>query len=222
MQRAPCCWSLSSENGSYSSFQSSIRSSTGRRVGPSRAYFKKPFESAIANPRPLPLAPCRSPGLSMGDHILLRLLFEGRRFPLRQHSLIVDRHNLHELGHHGFPIVQHKFGFAAAGVLQVCLDERPYDLLIFAYAHLFQFDHAHITALLELAILIQDVRHTARHAGSKIPAGSAEHHHDPARHVFTSMIAGAFDDGSYPAISYCKAFARRAVEITLSRCRAVE
>src|SRR3989454_3601213 len=83
-----------------------MRSSTGRRLGPSREYFKKPFGSA------------------MGHEflVLLRLPLGGRRLPLRQHSFVIDRHDLDELRQHRLPGVEHELGLAAAGVLEVGLD----------------------------------------------------------------------------------------------------
>src|SRR6476646_11930505 len=100
MQRAPWILSLSSEIGSYISFQSRTRSSTGFRFGPSRAYFMKPFGSPMAT--------------QLG--IFLSMYRACFALPLFEDALIVDRHDLHKFWQRGIERIQHMLGLAAARI----------------------------------------------------------------------------------------------------------
>src|SRR5262247_46553 len=94
MQRAPCILSLSSEMGSYISFQSSTRSSTGFRLGPSRAYFMNPFGSPICcalRHQESALSPVDSLTLHSSRFVCGCLLL-----PFFEYPLVVDRHDFHE------------------------------------------------------------------------------------------------------------------------------
>ena len=86
----------------------------------------------------------------------------------------------------------------------------------------FQLDHREVAALLEIALLIEDIRNAAAHAGCEISSNGAEHDDDAARHVFAAMVAGAFDDGDGAGIAHGKSLAGDAAEITLAGNRAVE
>src|SRR5437660_1758964 len=168
-----------------------MRSSTGRRLGPSRAYFRKPFGSA------------------MGHQFLalLRLLLGRRRLSLRQHSFVIDRHDLDELRQHRLPGVEHQLRFAAAGVLVVRFDHLAQDLLVLGGDDLFQLDHAHVAARLELPVLVQDEGDPAGHPGREVPSGPAEDHDHPAGHVLAAVIAGAVDDSPRAAVADGKSIA---------------
>src|SRR5437762_1844961 len=110
MQRDACAWSLSSGNSLSASFQSWIRSSTGRRSKPTLPISRKPF------------------GLPMLYHCerlcrLLLLLF--------QHSSIVERHDLGEPAPVVSPVGQNSLCTCAVRQLQMPGDEPADESFLF-------------------------------------------------------------------------------------------
>src|SRR5207302_10925502 len=81
---------------------------------------------------------------------------------------------------------------------------------------LFQLDHAHVAARLELPVLVQDEGDPAGHPGREVPSGPAEDHDHPAGHVLAAVIAGAFDDSPRAAVADGKALAGCSVEVALA------
>src|SRR4029077_19295653 len=77
-------------------------------------------------------------------------------------------------------------------------------------------DHRRIEPGPEAFVLVQDKDFSAAHAGSEIFAGPSKDHHDPTRHVLTSMIADSFDHGDGTGVAHRKPFAAHAVEISLA------
>src|SRR4051812_49323266 len=88
--------------------------------------------------------------------------------------------------------------------------------------HRLQFNHRHVAALLEAAVLVEHIGDAARHAGREVTARSAEHHHHTAGHVLAAMIARALDDRDGAGIAHREALARDAAEIALALDRAVQ
>src|SRR6202023_845788 len=79
----------------------------------------------------------------------------------------------------------------------------------------------HVAQFREIAGLVENVSHAARHAGGEIAPGLAEHHHDAAGHIFAAMIAGAFDHGDRAGVAHREALAGDAAEIALALDRAI-
>src|SRR5207249_2943284 len=87
---------------------------------------------------------------------------------------------------------------------------------------LFQLHHAHVAALLELAVFIENEGDAARHAGREVPSRLTEHHHDPAGHVLAAVVAGALDDGPRAAVANGEPLARRPIEVALALRRSIQ
>ena len=85
-----------------------------------------------------------------------------------------------------------------------------------------KFNHRHVATFSEIAFFIKHIGDTARHAGSEVPPGLAEHNDDTARHIFAAMIARAFDDGNRARIANRKSLACHTTEITFARDRAIK
>src|SRR5208282_2631316 len=77
-------------------------------------------------------------------------------------------------------------------------------------------DHGRIAAGGKVAVLVEDVGNSARHTTGEIATRAAEHHYGTARHVFTTVVAGALDHSDGARIAYRKALAGDAVEVGLA------
>ena len=73
--------------------------------------------------------------------------------------------------------------------------------------HFYQF---RVHAFTELTVFIQDVGKTARHACAEVHAGFTQNANNPARHVFTTVIANAFHHGDSTGVTHRKTLARTA------------
>src|SRR5262249_9040476 len=71
----------------------------------------------------------------------------------------------------------------------------------------FQVHHLQVASLCEISVLIDDVSNAAAHASSEVSTRPAEDDNAPARHVFTAVIANAFDNSRRTAIANGEAFA---------------
>ena len=85
-----------------------------------------------------------------------------------------------------------------------------------------ELHHRHVAALGKVAILIEDIGDTTRHAGCKVAPGLAENDDETTGHVFTAMIADTFDDRDGARIAHSKALTGNATEIALAFHCAVE
>ena len=74
----------------------------------------------------------------------------------------------------------------------------------------------------ERAVLVEDVRDAAAHAGGEVAAGRAEHDDDAAGHVLAAVVADALDDGRRAGVAHGEALAGEAAEERPARGRAVE
>jgi hypothetical protein len=72
------------------------------------------------------------------------------------------------------------------------------------FRHRFKVDHGHVAARLEVTRLVENIGDAARHAGSEVAPGLAQHNHDPAGHVFAAVVAGAFDNGNGTGVAHAK------------------
>src|SRR5690606_19389933 len=76
-----------------------------------------------------------------------------------------------------------------------------------------QFDHRHIAALGEIALLVEHIGDTARHAGGKVAARLADNHDNTAGHIFAAVVAHAFDNRDRAGIAHRETLARHTAEI---------
>ena len=68
-------------------------------------------------------------------------------------------------------------------------------------------DQLVVVAVDEVALFVEHVREPARHAGTEVDAGVAEHDDNAAGHVFAAVVAAAFDDRVGAGVAHCEAFA---------------
>src|SRR5215831_11492386 len=85
-----------------------------------------------------------------------------------------------------------------------------------------ELNHGAIAAPGKVSIFIKHVGDAPRHAGAEVSSGLAEHNHAAASHVFASVIADPFDDGSQTAVSDAEAFTCDAIDVGFAAGGAVE
>ncbi len=61
-------------------------------------------------------------------------------------------------------------------------------------ADLCAFDKLLVEALVEVVVLVEDIRYAARHTRGKVVAGFAENNDRTARHVLAAVVAYALND----------------------------
>ena len=83
-------------------------------------------------------------------------------------------------------------------------------------------DELHVAALGEAAVDVEDVGHTAAHAGAEVAPGAAEHDDGAAGHVLAAVVADALDDGVDAGVAHREALAREAAEEGPAQRRAVQ
>src|SRR3990172_5797232 len=115
MQRAACWWRTSSASDRSTSYQSLIRSSTGRCSASTRGYFRNPRGSAMEHL-------LRGGRLVGADLFGLPQAFES--------PAVVDRHHLDELSGHDVPAVEDAPGLPASGVVPVAFDQLAQQHLV--------------------------------------------------------------------------------------------
>src|SRR5207244_11744300 len=75
---------------------------------------------------------------------------------------------------------------------------------------------------LKAVLAIADVRDAPAHARREIAARPSEHDDAAAGHVFTAMVANAFDDDVRPAVAHAESLARHAAHVRLAAGRPVK
>ena len=118
-------------------------------------------------------------------------------------------------------LIEHARGDGRGGALEVLLDHLA-QLDRVGLGELFEADHAHVAARLEGALLVEDVRDAAAHAGGEVAAGGPEDDDAPAGHVLAAVVADALHDGGRAGVADGEALAREPAEERLARGRAVE
>src|SRR5690606_349406 len=93
--------------------------------------------------------------------------------------------------------------------------EQPFHEVVLLRYRL-QLDHRHIAALGEIAILVQHIGDTTRHAGREVASGPPDDHDDAAGHIFTAMVADTLHDGGGPRIAHGETLASDTAEIGLA------
>src|SRR5207244_12947128 len=106
-------------------------------------------------------------------------------------------------------------------VVEVALDEGLYGRQVLLVERL-EGDHALVAALLEAAVLVEDVGDAARHPGRKVTARPAAPQAEAAGHVLAAVVADPLDDRRHAGVSHAEALARLAAQEDLAAGRAVE
>ena len=120
------------------------------------------------------------------------------------------------------PVVEQPLGSWTPRQLQVPHDQSLHDLHVVRIEQWLQIDRLQVAALLgEVSALVEDVRHTATHAGGKIPATGSQHQHQAIGHVLATVVANALDNCCRSGISNRKAFACDPVEEGFATGRAI-
>src|SRR5262249_50920916 len=156
-------------------------------------------------------------------------LREGRLSPLgarpslgHEHALVVARHDLHEARLEGDPVAENAGRVGRSGELDVAPDQVAHETDLVGLIEPLDVHHAEVTAPPEIAVDVEHVRDTARHAGSEVPPGTAEYDDPAARHVLASVVADTLDDRVDPAVAHAEPLAGHAAHAGLATRRAVE
>ncbi len=92
-------------------------------------------------------------------------------------------------------------------------NQIAHNLRILSFHERLKIHRRQVAALLgEVHALVKYIGDSTAHAGGKIPATLTQHEHQALGHVFTAMIANAFDDGSCSGIPHGETLAGYAVE----------
>src|SRR5438093_317738 len=208
IHRAACFLSSSWGKGRWTSFQSRIRSSTGRVGHFLRLISRKPVTLPTRRPDELGkrrLAPL-GPRPRLGE----------------EDASIVLRHHLDESGLEPDPVVEDAHGVGRARRGDVAPDQVAHELDVLGPIERLEVHHAEIAAPLEVAVHVERVRDPARHARGEVPAGEPEHDDAPAGHVLASVVADAFDDRVDAAVPHAEPLTGDAADVRFAAGRPVE
>src|SRR5574337_330742 len=151
-----------------------------------------------------------------GDPLLLGALHRVER------PLVVARHYLDELRRVSLPGLENPLSHARLGVAHVA----PHEILdlfdVLGSDQRLDVNHPEVTAALEVAGLVQDVGHTARHTGCEVSPGAADDDDPAAGHVLAAVVAHALHDSMGAAIAHGEPFPCNPTEVGLAARGAVE
>ena len=87
-----------------------------------------------------------------------------------------------------------------------------------AQPHLFaNFDGTKAHGVLVVTVasnrISQQIRQAARHARAQVHSSRAQNHSHARGHIFTSVLANAFDYGESAAVADCKSFAHASRDV---------
>ena len=85
-----------------------------------------------------------------------------------------------------------------------------------------QLHHFHIAEIVEVAVRVPDVGHTAGHACGKVASRLSEYHHASTGHVLTAVVAYALHYGYGAGVADGKALACTAVDVNFAACGAIK
>src|SRR5207247_7007114 len=88
----------------------------------------------------------------------------------------------------------------------VASDQVAHELDVLGSVERLEVHHAEVRAPLEVAVHVEHVRDTTRHARGEVPAGAPEHDDAPARHVLAAVVADAFHDRVDAAVPHAEPF----------------
>lgn len=107
---------------------------------------------------------------------------------------------------HERPLVEEGGGVWAVGEVVMALEEGA-DVAVVLSVEPRAGDVFGVQVAGEGAFGVKDVGESAGHACGEVAPGWSEDEDDAARHVFTAVVADAFDDGDGSAVAYGEAFA---------------
>src|SRR5262249_4615225 len=139
-----------------------------------------------------------------------------------KHPLIFVRENLDELVEHVVPVFENPGTARASGCFHMTLNQRAEGFHIFRGYGLQIHGGAIAAPFGEIALLIENVREAAAHAGREVAPALAEYHYVALGHVFAAVIAEAFDDRGRARVADGEAFTGHPVEESLTTGGAVE
>ena len=85
-----------------------------------------------------------------------------------------------------------------------------------------QLHHFHIAEIVEIAVTVPDVGHTAGHACGKVASRLSEYYHASAGHVLTAVVTYALHYGCGTGVADGKALTCTAVDVNLAACGAIK
>ena len=94
--------------------------------------------------------------------------------------------------HRSLPVSERAFGARASGVPRVLLYQPPQNLALAKFGHVRELNQTHVTLSFQLTELVQHVRHSAAHSGTKVTTGAPKHDDCTSGHVLAAVIANAF------------------------------
>src|SRR5690606_10424732 len=80
----------------------------------------------------------------------------------------------------------------------------------------------HVALTFEVAVLVPDVGNTAAHTGAEVATGLAEYYHASASHIFTAVVADAFNNGSCATVTHRKTLGHDTAEEGFTTGRTVQ
>ena len=140
-------------------------------------------------------------------------------FDESQHFFISRRDDAGDAALGVFPVFQETAAQFAAGVLDMA-GEHVLDDGDFAFIGEISQMHQVLVAVCRFQVVY--VSDTTGHAGGKVPPCTAQYEDAVAGHVFTAMIAYAFDDSRNAAVADAEPFTGDAVDIGFATGRAIE
>src|SRR5262249_6748657 len=140
---------------------------------------------------------------------------------LLERRAVVVGHDLYERALCGQPVVEQPPGDRRVGTPLVLLEQLA-DGGDVVRRELLEPDELGVAALLERAVLVEDIGDAAAHTGGKVPSGPPDHDDDAAGHVLAAVVADALDDGRRARVPYGKPLADEPAEERLARRGAVE
>src|SRR5881392_891752 len=85
-----------------------------------------------------------------------------------------------------------------------------------------QLNHVAIAAPDKIVIFIEYISDATRHPRGKVSAGPAQHDHAAAGHVFATMIADTFDDGTDTTVANAEAFTGHSIDVGFAAGGSIE
>src|SRR5207253_6519187 len=104
---------------------------------------------------------------------------------------VLTRYHRNEVLHRSLPVSERAFGARASGVPRVLLYQPPQNLALAKFGHVRELNQTHVTLSFQLTELVQHVRHSAAHSGTKVTTGAPKHDDCTSGHVLAAVIANA-------------------------------
>ena len=150
------------------------------------------------------------------------LLLQFLHLLLLQHFFVFDRDYLDELVGIAWPVIEHGACQFGTGVQVVLADELVQFLAVGGLFDEAQFHHFHIAEIVEVAVPVPYVGHTAGHACGKVASRLSEYYHAPAGHILAAVVAYTLHYGCGTGVADGKALACTAVDVNFTACGAIK